>query len=99
MTSRTRSQKLAAHCAALSHCRLCGHPPDVVPILSRATSPRVMIVGQAPGKVEAVGGRPFAGRAGRTLFKWLAQAGVDEDTARRRIYIAAITRCYPGPSP
>jgi uracil-DNA glycosylase len=24
---------------------------------------------------------------------------VDEDTARRKIYIAAITRCYPGPHP
>lgn len=58
-----------------------------------------MLVGQAPGKVEAEGGRPFAGRAGKTLFRWLERAGVDEATARNRIYIAAITRCYPGPSP
>ena len=58
-----------------------------------------MLVGQAPGQVEARGGKPFAGRAGRTLFKWLEQAGIDEITARRRIYIAAVTRCYPGPSP
>jgi uracil-DNA glycosylase len=55
-----------------------------------------MIVGQAPGKVEASGGKPFAGRAGRTLFRWLERAGIDEDTARTRIYIAAVTRCYPG---
>jgi uracil-DNA glycosylase len=58
-----------------------------------------MIVGQAPGKVEAAGGRPFAGRAGKTLFRWLERAGVDEETARAKIYIAAVTRCYPGPSP
>jgi len=58
-----------------------------------------MLVGQAPGKVEAAGGRPFAGRAGKTLFRWLERAGVDEETARARIYIAAVTRCYPGPSP
>src|SRR5499427_5782674 len=58
-----------------------------------------MIVGQAPGKVESAGGKPFAGRAGKTLFRWLGQAGVDEATARRRIYIAAITRCFPGSSP
>ena len=58
-----------------------------------------MIVGQAPGKVEAGGGKPFAGRAGRTLFRWLADAGIDEVAARRRIYIAAVTRCFPGPSP
>jgi uracil-DNA glycosylase len=58
-----------------------------------------MIVGQAPGKVESAGGKPFAGRAGKTLFRWLEQAGIDESTARRRIYIAAVTRCFPGPSP
>ena len=78
---------------------MCGHGSDVVPIVSRAVRPKVMLVGQAPGKVEASGGKPFAGRAGKTLFRWLERAGVDEETARRRIYIAAVTRCYPGPSP
>jgi uracil-DNA glycosylase len=70
----------------------------VAPVVSLAVAPRVMLVGQAPGQVEAHGGRPFAGRAGRTLFRWFEQAGIDEITARRRIYIAAVTRCYPGPS-
>ena len=78
---------------------MCGHGSDVVPIVSHASGPRVMLVGQAPGKVEAAGGKPFAGRAGKTLFRWLERAGLDEETARRRIYIAAVTRCYPGPSP
>lgn len=58
-----------------------------------------MLVGQAPGKVESAGGRAFAGRAGKTLFRWFERIGLDESTARERIYIAAITRCYPGPSP
>jgi uracil-DNA glycosylase len=96
MTVRSR---LEAHCQALASCRACGHPSDVLPIVSHAVSPKAMLVGQAPGKVEAEGGKPFAGRAGKTLFRWLERAGVDELTARRRIYIAAITRCYPGPSP
>ena len=56
-----------------------------------------MLVGQAPGQTESAGGRPFAGRAGKTLFKWLARAGLDEPTARELLYIAAVTRCYPGP--
>lgn len=90
---------LASHCLALADCRMCGHDNAVVPIVSGATSPKAMLVGQAPGQVEAAGGQPFAGRAGKTLFRWLERAGVDEKTARRRIYIAAITRCYPGPSP
>lgn len=54
-------------------------------------------MGQAPGQTERAGGRPFAGRAGRTLFKWLACAGLDEPTAREILYISAVTRCYPGP--
>ena len=78
---------------------MCGHDdPAVIPILSLARAPRVILVGQAPGKTEISNRRPFAGRAGKTLFQWLARAGVDETTARERIYIAAITRCYPGPS-
>jgi uracil-DNA glycosylase len=58
-----------------------------------------MLVGQAPGQTEVVDQRPFAGRAGRTLFRWLARAGLDEALARDVLFIAAITRCYPGPSP
>ena len=94
-----RETRLETHCRALAACRACALSSGVVPIVSRATSPKAMLVGQAPGQVEAAGGRPFAGRAGKTLFRWLERAGVDEATARQRIYIAAITRCYPGPSP
>jgi uracil-DNA glycosylase len=90
---------LETHCRALAECRRCGCSSAVKPILSHARSPRAMLVGQAPGQAEADGGRPFAGRAGKTLFRWLARAGIDEDTARRQIYIAAVTRCYPGPHP
>ncbi|MEO7082980.1 MAG: uracil-DNA glycosylase family protein [Gemmatimonadaceae bacterium] len=92
------STLLDAHCMSLSACRACNHAPGIVPILSASRAPRAMLVGQAPGKVEAVGGRAFAGRAGKTLFRWLERAGVDEITARERIYIAAVTRCFPGPN-
>lgn len=89
---------LDAHCAALADCRRCGHA-EALPILAEARATRVMLVGQAPGKTEVVDRKPFAGRAGKTLFRWLAQAGMSEARARERIYISAITRCYPGPSP
>lgn len=45
------------------------------------------------------GGQPFAGRAGKTLFAWFAQVGLEERQVRDWLYIAAITRCYPGPHP
>jgi uracil-DNA glycosylase len=95
----TLDRALETHCQALASCRRCGLGGDVLPIVSLASRPRVMLVGQAPGKVEAGGGRAFAGRAGNTLFRWLERIGIDEHTARDRIYIAAVTRCYPGPSP
>lgn len=93
------ARALDDHCVRLAACRRCAHAPGIVPIVSAARRPRAMLVGQAPGQTEIGGGRPFAGRAGRTLFRWLAQAGLDEPTAREWLYIAAITRCYPGPHP
>ena len=100
MSRRALPLALDRHRAALAACRRCAHrDPCVVPILSSARAPRVMLIGQAPGQVELGDRRPFAGRAGRTLFRWLERAGIDEAAARDAIYIAAITRCYPGPSP
>lgn len=96
---RQLARALDAHRAELVDCRRCANAPDVVPIVSLTRSPRAMLVGQAPGQTERGGGRPFAGRAGSTLFKWLAEAGLDEASARRLFYISAITRCYPGPHP
>src|SRR3954470_2566083 len=90
---------LDVHRDALLRCRRCSLGDGIRPIVSGAKSPRAMLIGQAPGKVEAEGGVPFAGRAGRTLFGWLARAGLDEQSAREHIYISAVTRCYPGPHP
>ena len=90
---------LDVHRRALLRCRRCGLGDSIRPIVSGAKKPRAMLVGQAPGKVEAKGGMPFSGRAGRTLFRWLARAGLDEESARELVYISAITRCFPGPHP
>lgn len=98
-SSTKLDSSLTLHCEALAACRACKLPAGVLPIVSCAVRPKAMLVGQAPGQVEAAGGKPFAGRAGKTLFRWLERAGIDEETARHRIYIGAVTRCYPGPSP
>ena len=92
---------LDAHRAALAACRACGlHAVHgSMPVVSLARRPRAMLVGQAPGATERVGGRSFAGPAGRTLFRWLERAGTSEAAFRAHVYIAAVTRCYPGPHP
>lgn len=57
---------------------------------------QVYLVGQAPGPHEGRLGKPFAYTAGRTLFRWFSTIGVDEDTFRQRVYMAAVLRCFPG---
>ena len=96
---RGLAKALQSHCDALGACRKCGHGDAVLPVVSAARVPKAMLIGQAPGQMEAVNRTPFSGRAGKTLFKWLERAGIDETSARAKIYISAITRCYPGPSP
>jgi len=55
------------------------------------------LVGQAPGPAERVTRRPFSGRAGKELDRWMARAGfLDADEFRRLTYIAALMRCFPG---
>jgi uracil-DNA glycosylase len=52
--------------------------------------------GQAPGVVEGEERRPWRGRAGQALRRWL---GLDEDAFYETLYCASVTRCYPGRSP
>lgn len=67
------------------------------PVSGRPVPSRVLLVGQAPGDKEPVMGRPFAWTAGKTLFRWFhEQAGMDEETFRSSIYMAAVCRCFPG---
>lgn len=99
-TAAARARALDEHRSALAACRRCPLPAACArPIVSEAVAPRAMLIGQAPGRVEVGDGRPFAGRAGRTLFRWLARAGLDERTAREQLLFAAVTRCFPGPAP
>lgn len=55
-----------------------------------------MLIGQAPGVIEGEERRPWRGRAGRTLRRWLE---LDEDSFYAVFYCCSVTRCYPGKSP
>src|SRR5205814_8563824 len=99
MKSAQKSRALEAHRAALARCRRCRLGSGIRPIVSRAMNPRVMLIGQAPGKVEAGIGKPFSGRAGQTLFRWRERAGIDEPAARDEIYISAISIRFPALHP
>ncbi len=80
-------------------CRAC--PKMIGPVVhGPAVMSRVMLVGQAPGPREGSFGRPFAWTAGRTMFGWFERTlGIDEETFRARVYMAAVARCFPGKAP
>lgn len=79
----------------LAACKRC--PAMIGPVVQgRPISSRLYLVGQAPGPHEGELGRPFAWTAGKTLFRWFATLGVDEETFRSRAFMAAVARCFPG---
>ncbi len=64
-----------------------------MPVVQGYEGQRAYILGQAPGSVEGKERRPWRGRAGQALRRWL---GMDEDEFYATFYCASVTRCYPG---
>jgi uracil-DNA glycosylase family 4 len=80
-------------------CRSCveaGYPLESLPIVQPYDGQRAYMFGQAPGVVEGTERRPWRGRAGRTLRRWLQ---LEEDEFYATFYCASVTRCYPGKAP
>ena len=96
---RTRYRSLASLQRDNRVCRACveaGFPLESLPIVQPYAGQRAYIFGQAPGVVEGEERRPWRGRAGRALRRWL-ELGEDEFYAS--FYCASVTRCYPGRAP
>ena len=77
-------------------CRACaeaGHPIESKPVFEGHQGQRAYLFGLAPGIVEGEERRPWRGRAGTALRRWLE---VDEERFYETFYLAAVTRCYPG---
>ncbi len=94
-----RSEVLA-HQAACRACHLCvdqGIIPEANPTFEGRWKAPFFLVGQAPGPAERASRRPFDGRAGKELDRWMVRAGFSSaDEFRRLTYIAALMRCFPG---
>ncbi len=53
---------------------------------------QVLLIGEAPGRMEDEQGEPFVGRSGQLLDKMLAVVDLDR---RKNIYITNIVKCRP----
>ena len=53
---------------------------------------QLMIIGEAPGAKEEEVGKPFVGRSGKLLDKFLQNAGIDENLD---VYFCNVVKCRP----
>ncbi len=82
---------------ACTRCVEAGYLAHAAPVLSGYADNRIMLIGQAPGTVEAVRRLPFQGRSRKVLMGWLIRAGFSSETqVRRRVYMTSVTKCFPG---
>ncbi len=57
----------------------------------KSNHPLIMFIGEAPGREEAVSGRPFVGKAGKQLDSMLANAGID----RSHVFVSNAVKFRP----
>jgi len=101
-TPRSRAV-LLAHQRACRACHVCadqGLIAEANPTFEGSWGAPFFLVGQAPGPAERATRRPFSGRAGKELDRWMLRAGFeDAQEFRRMTYIASLMRCFPGRNP
>ena len=85
-----------AACFACRDCAAAGFPIESLSVFQGVPGQRAYLLGQAPGIVEGEERRPWRGRAGKQLRRWL---DLDEDAFYGAFYCASVTRCYPGRLP
>jgi len=81
---------VAKEVSACTKCRLCRGRTNAVPG-EGLVGASMMLVGEAPGRMEDKTGRPFVGPAGRMLDKALSEAGLK----RKDVFITSVVKCRP----
>jgi len=80
MTSTAVLADLHREIRSCTRCVNAGYLAAATPVLSGHADNRIMLIGQAPGAVEAVARLPFQGRSRRVLFGWLGPASLPRST-------------------
>jgi uracil-DNA glycosylase len=97
---RVNEEAGASLLAAVRACRRCEAvlPLGPRPILQCDPRARLLIVGQAPGRLAHERGRPFDDPSGERLRAWL---GLDRQAFydARRVALLPMAFCYPGKGP
>ncbi len=83
--------RVAVEVAACRACGLCGGRTNTVPG-EGDSRPRVVVIGEGPGREEDRSGRPFVGPAGQYLDRWLAAIDLQRDA---NCFITNVVKCRP----
>jgi len=87
---RAALEAIAAEVRTCTRCRLAEGRTKAVPGEGHPDT-EVVFVGEGPGQTEDQQGRPFVGRAGELLVRWLASIG----WRRQEVFITNIVKCRP----
>ncbi|MFB6088453.1 MAG: uracil-DNA glycosylase family protein [Candidatus Aenigmatarchaeota archaeon] len=83
-------EKLHKEIRGCDKCPLCENVTNYVPGEGPSDAD-LMFIGEAPGKYEDESGRPFVGKAGELLTKFLEKASID----REDVFITSVLKCRP----
>ena len=85
---------LAAVAREVAGCRRCAlHRGRRLPVPGEgAVRPRLLVVGEGPGAEEDATGRPFVGKAGQYLDRWLKAIDFDRSS---NCFITNVVKCRP----
>ena len=79
-------------CRACKACALAKTRHNVVFADGNPETASIVLIGEAPGEMEDMEGRPFVGRAGQLLDEFLSEAGISREDD---LYIINTVKCRP----
>ena len=90
---KSTHRSLLEHQDLLSHCRRCPRMQSRRPVIGNPDriSGAARWTGAGPREPTRP---PFAWTAGKMLFKWFEQIGIDEQAFRGRMYMAAVSAAF-----
>ncbi|HEY0757596.1 MAG TPA: uracil-DNA glycosylase [Ktedonobacteraceae bacterium] len=90
MSSEEVLQEIASEISVCEKCSLCKGRNKSVPGEGH-TQPKILFIGEGPGRNEDQQGRPFVGQAGQVLEEALASIGLQ----RSDVFITNVVKCRP----
>jgi uracil-DNA glycosylase len=92
-------ETLHAEIHACRKCVLSGHIESASPRAWGRAPARYMVIGQAPSLTDSNTEEMYLGPAGVKLRGWLREAGFAEEDFGTKVYMTAVTKCFPGRNP